>query len=136
MDLVRILRILIAAEALCSVVSIAAGMVLEKDLPLALQEFVAEQKSGSSNLAISLVAMASLLAIVVAWIGLWRLKAWSRMLYTIGSAVGLLAVPFYGATVWDGTAAMFYMLSVTASGATLALIWLSPVADHFRIGSR
>ena len=129
--MVRILKALVAAEAIFSILSMTIGLALEKDLPSSLQAFISEQNSQPMNFARGIVSLVALVAVVVAWIGLWRLKVWARTLYSIASVAGFLVMPFYGPVVSDGTANMVGQLAVTAGGATLALIWLSPISNYF-----
>src|SRR6267142_25006 len=105
MNLVRVLRLLIAAEISLVLIGMVAGVVLKGSLPEMLQQYLALEDDhtwtalNSIQIAFALAAFALL---VSGWIGLWKLKPWSRPTYTAGWILSLFIVPMIGPSVMHG----------------------------------
>jgi len=132
MSLVRTLRVLVVLEIALTLISMAIEMYFENELPPPLRDFIAEQASQPLGLMKPLLGALLLIGLVAGWIGLWHLKPWARLVYSIVAVIGFVATPFYGPVVSHGIAHTVSELDVTVGGMTLALIWLSPLAQYFR----
>jgi hypothetical protein len=132
MDLVRVLRTLVAAEINLVVIGAVAGIFLTDDLPDLLQQYLALEEESTAfsggRIAFYVVALGLLIA---GWVGLWLLKPWARLAYTAASVLSVLIDPMIGPSVMHGLEYMLSDLSTLAAGMTLALIWFSPLAARF-----
>jgi hypothetical protein len=132
--LVRVLRVLIAAEVSLVVVGGVAGINLRDSLPEMLQQYLALEYDStwtalrSTKLAFYLVAFGLLVA---GWIGLWKLKPWARCAYTTAWVLSVLIESMIGPSVMHAIAYTLSDLATLTAGMTLALIWFSPLAMHF-----
>ncbi len=78
------------------------------------------------------IAIADTVFAIVSLIGLLLFKSWARHLYLAGFILFMPLYPFMGVTVYGGFNQMFYDISMLMSGAILALMYFSPVANYFQ----
>jgi hypothetical protein len=135
MNLVRVLRLLIAAEIGFIVLATGAGVWSSDILPEQLQAYLSAESSHAWSSADSLKALifVPILGLFVAgWIGLWTMKTWSRAVYTMGWGFGLLSLPLLGPSVTHRLEHTLGEIATLAAGMLLSLIWFSPLAERFR----
>jgi hypothetical protein len=131
---IALLRALIVATLACSILSIVVDQVMQKYLPLPLLDYLdAEMQRQTTAMEWSALGfvLALLVASLVSLAGLWRFKAWGRLLYTWTLPLGVLITPLLGPVVSDGIAYALAELASTGAGMILALIWFSDLAAHF-----
>lgn len=68
----------------------------------------------------------------VAYIGLWFLKAWARLLFLILCLVGAVFLPLYGLSVLTGYESMIGYIITLGDGFILCLSYMSPLRKLFR----
>ena len=134
MNLVRVLRLLITAEIAFVLIGVVAGVLLRDTLPALLQQYLALEADRAWSGLDFLKSVSYLVAfglLIAGWIGLWKLKPWSRLVYTAAWILSVLVLPMVGPAVLHGVEYMLGDIATLAAGMTLALIWLSPLAVHF-----
>lgn len=98
-DATRILRWLIVAEGALILESVVVGIRDEVALPVQLRAYVeadAERSLSSIELLAFSLSVALILVAVVASVGLYLLRSWSRPLHVVSAVSGLLLTPFFG----------------------------------------
>ena len=135
MRLQRVLRLFIVAEFGFVVLAVSADIWLRESLPELLQQYLRaeidrEWSSAESWKAIAYAPSGGLH--VAGAIGLWNLKSWSRVIYTTGWGLFLLAAPLMSPSVLHGVASTLMVAASLAAGMTLSLIWFSSLSDQFR----
>jgi len=73
------------------------------------------------------------LVLVIAWVGLWLLKHWARVVYTTAIVLGVVATFFVGPVVSPALAAAFSGVSDLAGGIILGIIWFSELRSRFEV---
>jgi hypothetical protein len=134
MNLVRMLRILVAAEIGLVLANIASAFLLKDSLPEILQQYLMSEAARTStafDYLKSAIFLPAFVLLISGWIGLWKLKPWARFAYPLSWILSVLSVPMFGPAVMHGIEFMFDDLATLAAGMTLALIWFSPLALHF-----
>ena len=132
MNLVRTLRVLIVLEISLMIFWTVADLYFESDLPAPLREFLAEDRERPWSAVQIGVPVLFLIALVTAWVGLWRLRPWARTLYSATTVLGFLTTPIFGPYVTHGFAQALSEACTMVGGMTLALIWFSSLASQFR----
>ena len=131
---VTALRILIVVQVLSALMGTYAEVTLLPPLPAEFQAFLLNEFggtyviSGASLLAYSGVSLAVALA---ASVGLWFLKRWARIMYTVLIFATLVTTPFLGPAVTPALASALYLVSGLASGGILGLVWFSELRGSF-----
>ncbi len=133
----RTYRILVIASFLLPFVGAGISMATADWLPPELQEYEAHVGDGglhSSDLIFFASMVAALVALLVATIGLltfWNPARWLFAALTLGLP---LANPLAGPIVESSWGSPFAEWALIFSGVTLALVFFSPLAAHFRPG--
>jgi hypothetical protein len=130
MNLPRVLRALIATEATLGLVGLVAGALLRDSLPEMLQQYLMLH-DGPKWTTLDMLYLVVFALLITGWIGLWKLRPWSRRVYTIAQILGLFATPMLGPQVSHGIESMLNELTILTAGVTLGLVWFSPLAVHF-----
>lgn len=73
---------------------------------------------------------------LIAALGLFLMKNWARHLYLVLSILGLASVPFSGFVIQPPLDTLFSSANQLLDGAVLAMAYLSPLADNFRLISK
>jgi hypothetical protein len=71
------------------------------------------------------------IAMIVAWIGLWRLWRRARAIYLYSWFAGLLLTAFVGPVVFSGVASMLSDAALLSAGLILGLIYFSDLCHAF-----
>ena len=126
---------LIAAEVLLGVFSIAADFVGETMLPTEIQDYIARSTESDLTLAQASglgIGVILIIGLIVGWVGLWRLWRPARSIYAI---CWLAGVPLYllldPVVYYTPVGAMLSEYSVLAAGAILSLIFFSDLSPYF-----
>jgi hypothetical protein len=132
----RTFRRLLIVSVILAIIGPLASIATEHRLPSPLREYAA---AASSVMPSSLVLVSALILVGV-WIagivGLYRLRPFGRQLFLFSLVVGLGVTPAYGPYVDSGWGQVFYQSSYALDGAILALVYWSPLAEHFSPGRR
>jgi hypothetical protein len=131
---VTILRTLIIIEIVSTLLGMYADIALEATFPPELRAYLLTQSQGAFGAKETLTAVilaAFLVALVVAWVGLWFMKRWARTLYTTLVVIGLVLTLFLGPVVTSAFAAALYSIATLAGGVMLGLLWLSELRVEF-----
>lgn len=72
-----------------------------------------------------------LAAVVVTYVGLFRLRPWGAWLMLVLTGLGLLAYPLAGAVVVTGWGALLFDLGALLHGAILAIVFVGPLRSRF-----
>ena len=133
MDLRRLLRQLVVAEIALAAVFVTVELIAERFLPGPLRQWMAEQwdDSGPFELVILAALVPLLVALVVSWIGLWRLWRPARRIYLLVLIAGVLLEAAMGPTVTSGPGAALSALQSAVSGFIVALIYVTPLSAAF-----
>jgi hypothetical protein len=134
MDLVRLLRGLIALEAVLTVIAFMAHPVFDAMLPDALQAWVnqrAEAAFEPSDYASTGAGFALLGAACVSWYGLWRFRPWAPTLYACTWGIEIALIALIGPSVQAGPAAALTELGVGISGLMLGIAWFSDLRHRY-----
>lgn len=128
----RILRALVVGEWLAVAAGLAVDQCLWGSLPEPLRSYEPSWDSLSWAVAAPILEILVVLpASIVASIGVFALWRPARSLYTAVTILGLAGLPAFGPAVTSAWSSLLYALSSLATGATLALLYLSPAARHF-----
>lgn len=134
MSTATLLRVFILAELVTSLLAMYVDFALASSLPAPLQTYLLTRSRGPFDFgdvfALSVI-VPLFVALVVAWIGLWMLKRWARVLYTALVVVSLVVTLFVGPIVTSALGAMLYSASSLAAGVILGIIWLSELRTSF-----
>jgi len=71
--------------------------------------------------------------VLVAFVGLMLFKNWGRVAFILCGVVGLPYMIIGGPYISSGLGGSLYDLSNVASGVVLAMMFLSPISDKFKI---
>ena len=128
-----LLRCAILAEILLGILGAVLDIVLEQRLPEPLREYLAAESESWSgtDTAMLCVGVPVLIALIIAWIGLWRLWPPARPLYLYSWLASIVMVAFLGPSV---SSAIGYMLgegAILAAGFILGLIYFSDLRHAF-----
>ena len=104
--------------------------VLEKIIDFAAE--VEPEIQGTKLILVGIIVLVALVLAVVSFIGLLIFKPWGRPVYVAGFIIVMPLYAFLGTTIYSGVSQLFYDLSMIASGAILALIYFSPVAEFYQ----
>ncbi len=131
---VTVLRTLIIVELVSALLGIYADIALRSAFPPELQVYLFTQSQGpfGAGEALELVVLVVfIVALVVAWVGLWLLKRWARTLYATLVVISLVLTLFLGPVVTSALAAALYSISSLAAGVMLGLLWFSELRGKF-----
>ncbi len=137
--LVTILRGLLIAEIVILVVAIPLILVSGAMAEAALQERgLADEVSDAEMVVAAFSCMFFVVivpALIVSWIGLFKFWSWSRWLYLATNAIGsLVEIPigFLDFSFQWGLPNVFLGLGQLVTGAILAIVFLTPLANRFQ----
>jgi hypothetical protein len=122
------LRILVGLEWAAFVAAALVGFVFADSLPDPLRSYAPDLGSLRNEFAVGIGALVALLLHVAGSIAILAGWARARALYTAGTAALVAWLPFGGARVVHGLAEPFYEIASMATGAVLALLYLSPAS--------
>jgi hypothetical protein len=135
MNLVRILKLLIALEIGFIVLAIVAGIWLQDSLPDPLHQYLAAENNRelrSVDIWVTVFSLPVFGLLIASWIGLWKMRKWSRAAYTTAWGLSILAVPLLGPSVMHGFEYMLGDIANLVAGMILSMIWFSPLSSQFR----
>jgi len=134
MDIVAVFRGLLVASLVTALAGAFLDLAFPALLPLVLQgawEVHSNLETGAPVWLLAVSSLGLLVAFVVAVVGLFRLKAWSRQ----GAVVlSLLMVPYtviLGPALMSGWAMALQEASSILWGAALAMSFMQPLAARF-----
>jgi hypothetical protein len=131
---VAILRVLILTDLVLILLEGGAHVALIARLPESLQTHARAQLDSSSSFHTAIGDIYLIVffgALVVAWVGLWKLQRWARGVYTAVCVVGLVITLFHGTLVTHAVAAVLYSMASITTGMLLGLIWFSDLGAEF-----
>jgi hypothetical protein len=134
MDLRRVLRILIGVEIAMVIVAIIEVFFERRFLPQPLRHWLqqeADRPITSGEIVIAVLVVPLFAAVVVSWIGLWRLWRPSRRLYLVTVALGIIATMLVGPQVSSGIGWALQTVASIVTGSILALVYFSPLSEVF-----
>lgn len=135
MELRRVLRTLIVAEVAIMVLSIAVEIIAEQFLPEPLRAWLEREVESPTTVAdvvLLLVALPLLAAIVVSWVGLWRLWRPARWIYLLAVVAALLLEAVAGPWIYSGPGAALSTAQSLISGMIVALVYFTPLSAAFQ----
>src|SRR5919108_4480619 len=97
MSTVRALRVLILIELAAGVLSMVTDAFTASFMPLELQAYRASEETREWEMFDWVLAIAWLIVLVAtlcSLVGLWRMKAWGRTLYTYSTIAIFILLPF------------------------------------------
>ena len=131
---ITVLRMLIVVELLSALLGIYADIALQATFPPELQAYLLTESQGpfsAGDAVKGVFFLALVVALIVAWVGLWLLKRWARTLYTTLVVISLVMTLFLGPVVTSAFAAALYSISSLAGGIMLGLLWFSELRGKF-----
>jgi len=132
---IRTFRIILLLWATSPIGAVVSYILFRHTLPpdlLAYKHSVAVSHVASPLYPLSLgVASVFLLVFIVSFIGLYRFSRFARPLFTIWLASAFVSVLFYGPRVETPPVAWFEDASTILGGIVLAVIYWSPLHEHF-----
>lgn len=129
------MRWLILSSLLFTIVGAAFELIWPSPILEQVADFAYQlepEVEGIGQTILFATLMVALVLCIASFVGLLLFKNWSRLLFLACFVLFLPVYPFIGITVSSGTSQIFYDLSMMTSGAVLALIYCSPVADYYR----
>jgi hypothetical protein len=129
---------LILANLTGLVLGVYIDFAFQSSLPALLQQYLwleSQQALRVGDVILFAFLLVLLAAFVIAWVGLWMLMRWARVVYTAVVIFDIVAALFYGPVVSSALAEAFYGVATLASGIILGVIWFSELSPHFE-GSR
>jgi hypothetical protein len=130
MNLVKVLRFLILADAVLVVATIVSDLATRGMLSPELLGALTEAEE-ALPLVLGLGSLLVLVLLVVAWIGLWIFWRPARTIYLAAWVLALLLTIFLGPYIETVITHAFESLNSGVGGAILALIYFSDVARRF-----
>jgi hypothetical protein len=126
------LRGLIVLEWVAAAAGAAVDIWLGDTLPEPLRSYVPPEPDALGAVAGATAALALTVALAVAGsIGILVRWPAARPIYAASVVVSIATIPWFGYSILHAWAAPFYTVSSLASGAALALLYLSPAAAEF-----
>jgi hypothetical protein len=140
---INILRLAIILTIVVALVTAIAGLALDDTLPAELAQFVRARKSADLTDLEAVAVLANFLivaALLVGLIGLWWVKRWARLLFTISA---ILSPPLW---MFAGFVSGLSLVSTPIElgmdtalnmgiGAILTLIWIG-MSEEFKLTER
>ena len=137
MSLERVFRVLLVSEIVLTLAAIPGALVSERFLPPALQAFLQEQSdaplTGVDALTLVL-AVALIVVLVVAWVGLFNWWKSGPLLYLLACASAAPFCLMAGPTVSTAFETAFETISSMLSGVILGLVYFSDLRARFGAG--
>ena len=134
MDSRRALRVLIVTEIAMAAAAVIAALVEQRFLPEPLRHWLeqdAERPLTTSEIVFAVLIVPLFGALVVSWIGLWRLWKPARRLYLFTVACGMAATLLTGPQVSSAIGSALSTAASMATGAIIALVYFSPLSVAF-----
>jgi hypothetical protein len=134
MPLKIVLRVAILAEIVLAVTSAVWDIAFETRFPEPLRNYLDSEKSDAWSIAdnvVLIVGVPTLIAMIVGWIGLWRLWRPARSIYLYSWVAGLLLTALSGPTVFSALAYMLSDAAVLSAGLIFGLIYFSDLRHAF-----
>lgn len=127
-------RILIVSSLLVAILAEAFEVFWPDPVLVGVNEIILEYEEiaegWGGTVLVALISIGAVLA-VASFVGMLMFRPWSRPTYLISLVLAFGLSPFLGATVYSGISQTLFDLSTVISGAILALIYYSPIADFF-----
>jgi hypothetical protein len=124
----KLFRQLIVAWWLIMLISVIVDLATEQYLPPELVYYLESAKPSTLEwFATGFI----LIGVLVASIGLYRIKRWGRTLFLWVNVLSLILSPLFGVGISSGWALVGYGLSSILSGGILFTTYLPPIANHF-----
>ncbi len=140
MDKSRLLWMLVAFNVFLTFATVGAQGMLAWTLPPELADYVRSRFPGSWSwnaghvLRLMLLATTALFAFA-SWITLASFWRFSRGLYVVSWALGMLLILFAGPSVRTSVSAMFREMNALVGGAIIGLVYFSELAHRFERGA-
>jgi len=134
MNLAKVLRLLILADAVLVVAAIVSDLATRGMLSPELLRALTEVEE-ALPLVLVLGGLLVLVLMVVAWIGLWLFWRPARTIYLASWVLGLLLTIFLGPYIETGITHALESLNSGVGGAILALVYFSEIARRFSGGA-
>lgn len=132
---VALFKVVLIAGLVFQVISVAAGVALVETLPPLLQRYLAEVANAEISVGFAILLSFYFLAVLVLmpvnYYGLWKFRAWARVLYVVVSIVFTLLLAFTGPVVMSGLAYMFFSIALILEGALIAMMFIGEVGEKF-----
>lgn len=138
MSMTTLFRSIMIGSLVLEVMSVIAGETLSQTLPAPLRQYLAtEGVELSQDEAIKMLVIAltlvvpSLIALIVAIVGIWKFKPWARTLYVVLSILTFLVPLALGPVIMNPWENLFMSLAELSGGIVLAMMFLPPIAHEF-----
>lgn len=133
--LLNTMRVLLLVDAFINMGGLVYAFAMSVDL---LSFTFATTTGGLATIAGGLIAVGTIFVIVMVptW-GMWTLKRWGRILFSVASFLVLL--PDFAGQNSSGFGALIdslYTLDIMVTGAILILVWFTPLKGRFLSGPR
>ena len=96
-----------------------------------LQDYFEKAEVTSNGIFLAIYSLVMTVMGIVALIGVLMYRKWGRALTVTLTILGILLLPIFDEQISSGLSAAFSSFSATAGGIILALMYLSPVKEHF-----
>lgn len=119
MNYQRLLRTFILIDVFAVVAAVIAAALFEGTLPEPLRAYADSEDFHPFFVIVGLIL---LVALITAWVGLWKAASWAPPLYAAMWLGCVVVVPFGGPYVATGAEEMFDFIGTAAGGGILALV--------------
>ena len=134
MNLLTLLRTLVLGDVLLALTAGFLDYFFPGLFPEAWRELLDFQSAQDWTVLDWASALVTFVALI-SMVGLWFLKNWGRLLYTLTTIGSSALSPFLSPTVMSAIAGTLDELSLMCSGGILVLIWFSNLKDQFAADS-
>ncbi len=134
MDAVRVLKSAIVAQWLLIVAGAVVGLVEERFLPELLRIYIPQQDRRSlthSELVSLSVGLFLILGLLIASLGIFRLRPWAGTLYVACLFIGALVSLFLGPVITSPIEGMLEYFANGLLGFTVAMLYFSNAHTYF-----
>ncbi len=146
MSYARVFRLLLIVQAILSVIVPVVSYYGAMNLPKAVDEYVTQQAEqtliaqlwlATPTTALIALVISFIVLLIVNLIGLWRWHNWARPLYLALTIFGFaLFIPDYNIhTIFIGLESLAWDMLNIITGASIAMMYLPPLADRFKTRS-
>jgi len=127
----RVLFILVVADFVLVMLTLAAELALSSTLPQPLRDYASSRYSGLTSIVWFSLWLGIAMATLVAWIGLLNYWGPARLLYVGAWAAWILLVAASGPSVTTAAGATVETLEHLVGGAIVGLVFFSDLTKRF-----
>jgi hypothetical protein len=136
-NLTRVLRVLLIVDVVLFALLILFSFIDPALVPPELKKYASlfEDNSTAEKLYVAIGYALIVAILIVSIVGLWNLRRWGRILYTLFVAFLLLISLLGGAEVQSAFSFFVSQLDGMAEGAILLMVWVVMKTEFAAVGS-